>query len=286
MERETCKVVAEACCNHCGSFDFAVEMIKSAKICGADYIKFQKRNPDKSTLEHIKNLPHPCPANSYGETYLEHRKFLEFSLDQHKDLKKICEGVGIGYACSVWDQDSARDIISLKPDFIKVPSAMNENYELLSILFEEYDKDIHLSLGMIRVAYQEKLFKYLDNYVHRLVVYHTTSGYPVKFEELYLSEIEGLSERFSTVGFSGHHLGIAADIAAYCLGANWIERHITLDRTWKGTDHSASLEPAGLQRLCRNLKAVEKSLKYKNVDITEDEIKNSEKLKIKTQINW
>jgi len=281
MEYEKCKVVAELCGNHGGNFDKAIEMIKSAKICGADYVKFQKRNPAKAVPIKMHDKPHPCPMHSFGETYLEHRKFLEFSISQHKEFKKICDDIGIGYSSSVWDEDSAREIISLNPDFIKVPSPMNENYKLLDILFNEYDKDIHISLGMLTQKEKINLFDYLNDKKKRIVVYWTTSSYPVKFTELYLLEIKNLIKSFPRVGFSGHHLGIAADIASFVLYATWIERHFTLDRTAKGTDQSASLEPIGLQKLCRDLKAVYNSLSYKKIDLTEDEKLNSNKLKIR-----
>ena len=122
-----------------------------------------------------------------------------------------------------------------------------------------------------------------SNQAHRLVIYSCTSGYPVPFENVCLLEIIKLNERFSgnikSIGFSGHHLGIAVDIAAYTLGATWIERHFTLDRTWKGTDHAASLEPAGFSRLTRDLKATYTSLTYKDVELLPIEIAQRSKLK-------
>jgi len=276
-----CKVVSELCCNHQGDYLQAIEMIKISKLCGANYIKFQKRNPIKAVPIDFHNQPHPCPLHSFGETYLQHRQNLEFSIEQHRELKDYCEEVGIGYSSSVWDEDSAREIISLSPDFIKIPSAMNENYNLMDILFNEYDGDIHLSLGMISKKNKEILFNYIKDKKDRIIIYHTTSSYPVKFKELFLKEIEELKKIFPRVGYSGHHLGIAVDIAAYVLGVEWIERHFTLDRTLRGTDNSASLEPTGLQKLCRDLNAVCKSVNYKDVDFTEDERKNSYKLKIR-----
>lgn len=279
---EECKVVSELCCNHAGDIDLAREMIKMSKLCGADYVKFQKRNPIKSVPKNMHNVPHPCPVNSFGDTYLKHRQNLEFTIDQHRELKNYCEKIGICYSSSVWDEDSAREIISLSPDFIKVPSAMNENYNLLDIVFNEYDGDIHLSLGMISKKDKNKLFNYLKSKKERVVIYHTTSGYPVSFNELYLMEIIKLKEMFGRVGYSGHHLGIAVDVCAYTLGATWIERHFTLDRTFKGTDNAASLEPTGMQKLCRDLFACSRSLSYKDIDFTKDEIENEKKLKIKT----
>jgi len=281
MKYQKCKVISELCCNHGGDINIAKEMIKMSKLCGADYVKFQKRNPIKAVPFDMQNQAHPCPMHSFGETYLEHRQNLEFTINQHKELKNYCEEVGIGYSSSVWDEDSALEIISLNPDFIKVPSAMNENYILLDTLFNNYKGDIHISLGMISFEAKKELFKYLEDKKDRVVMYWTTSGYPVKFEELYLLEIVKLKEMFDRVGFSGHNLGIAVDMSAYTLGAEWIERHFTLDRTAKGTDHSASLEPVGLQKLCRDLNACYKSLTYKDVNFTEDEKRNKDKLKIK-----
>jgi N-acetylneuraminate synthase len=259
-------------------------MIKMSKICGADYVKFQKRNPIKAVPEHMHNQPHPCPMHSFGETYLGHRQNLEFTVKQHRELKTYCNEIGIGYSSSVWDEDSARDIISLNPDFIKIPSAMNENYVLLDMVFNNYQGDVHISLGMISRKEKLNLYDYLEDKKKRIVVFHATSGYPVKFKELYLMEIVKLKERFDRVGYSGHNMGIAVDICAYTLGAEWIERHFTLDRTAKGTDNAASLEPVGLQKVCRDLKACYESLNYKNIDFTEDENDNSGKLKIRRGI--
>jgi N-acetylneuraminate synthase len=121
----------------------------------------------------------------------------------------------------------------------------------------------------------------------RVVIYACTSGYPVPFDQLCLLEIKKLIDNFGdrvkSVGFSGHHLGIAADIAAYALGAEWIERHFTKDRTWKGTDHAASLEPSGLSKLIRDLNAVSESMSYKNADILDIEKPQREKLKWKKE---
>jgi len=274
-----CPIVAEACCNHMGDISIAEDMIKTAKLCGADYIKFQKRNPEISVPKNQQHKSHPRPEQSFGDTYLNHRKYLEFNIDQQKHLQDVCKKTGIEYSCSVWDIKSAQEILSLSPNYVKIPSAMNNNYKLLDYVYQNSHCDVHVSLGMINSEEIEQLSDYLSAYIDRTVVYWTTSGYPVKFEELFLLEIQKLVERFPRVGFSGHHLGIAADVAAYVLGATWIERHFTLDRTWKGTDQAASLEPSGLEKLCRDIKAIQKSLQYK-VGITNDEKKNRQKLRI------
>lgn len=280
------KVIAEIGCNHKGEFDIALELIQKAKLCGADVAKFQKRNNKILLTEEQYSAPHPNPVNSYGSTYGEHREFLEFNVEQHGELKKYCESIGITYCTSVWDEVSAKEIISLKPDFIKVPSACNNNYKLLKLLRDDYDGEVHISTGMTTLGEIEEVIKYFEeskDAAKRIVLYSCTSGYPVPFEDICLLEITRLielySKRVKTIGFSGHHLGIAVDIAAYVLGAEWIERHFTMDRTWKGTDHAASLEPAGLGKLTRDLAAVNVALTYKSKEILDIEDVQRKKLK-------
>lgn len=126
-------VIAEAGCNHMGQMEIAKELIKTASIyCKADAIKFQKRCNRELLTEEQYNAPHPNPINSYGNTYGAHREFLELSLDQHKQLKEWCEEFEIIYSTSVWDLTSAKEIASIDPQFIKIPSACNNNYEMLT----------------------------------------------------------------------------------------------------------------------------------------------------------
>lgn len=276
------KIVAEGCCNHLGKIEVAKEMTKVAKLCGANYIKWQKRNPVESVPKDWHNRPHPCPVNSFGETYLDHRIALEFTIDQHKLLKEISDEIGIGYACSVWDKTSLLEISQINPSFIKIPSAANLNFDLIQESLEVFDGDIHISLGMTSRSDRKRILSFIQNNNKRFVVYHTTTEYPCPFEHLFLQEISLLKEQHDRVGYSGHNYGIAADIAAMTLGASWCERHFTLDRTAKGTDHAASLEPDGLRRLCRDVKSVSKALRYKGNDMTEIERVQSKKLRIKT----
>lgn len=282
-------IIAEIGCNHKGDFQLALDLIKSAKVCGADVAKFQKRNNRKLLDENQYNAPHPNVYNSYGKTYGEHREFLEFTKDQHIGLKKYCEEIGIEYATSVWDTISTMEIIDLNPGFIKVPSAINTNYEVLKLLRDNYTGDVHISFGMTTKEEENDIVRFFEennSAKSRLVLYSCTSGYPVAFEDVCLLEISRIKstygERVKEIGFSGHHLGISVDIAAYTLGAVWIERHFTLDRTWKGTDHAASLEPTGLSKLCRDLKlGAFEALRYKKVEILDVEKVQREKLKIR-----
>ncbi len=280
------KIIAEIGCNHKGDFEIAKELILLAKTCGADYAKFQKRNVRELLTEEQYNAPHPNKMHAYGETYGEHREFLEFTAEQHAELKEFCKINGIGYATSVWDLTSAKEIAALKPDFIKIPSACNNNTKLLTYLRDNYEGDIQISLGMTTKQEEEtiiNIFKETGAAKQRLILFACTSGYPVAFEDVSLLEIRRLYDEYGDdvkeIGFSGHHLGIAVDIAAYTLGAVWIERHFTKDRTWKGTDHAASLEAPGLSKLVRDLNATYKSLTFKKQEILLVEQVQRDKLK-------
>ena len=255
-------------------------------MLGADYVKFQKRNNKELLTEKQYNTPHPNPHNSYGDTYGAHREYLEFNVAQNKELKEYCDEIGITYSTSVWDVTSAKEMISFKPDFLKVPSACNNNFEMLKILRDEFKGQVQLSIGMTKKDEVEEIVKFFelnDQAKSRLLLYSCTSGYPVPAKDVALLEINWLYEKYgdrvNEIGFSGHHLGIALDVAAYTLGARWIERHFTKDRTWKGTDHAASLEPGGLAKLNRDLKSVYEALNYKSDEILPIESVQREKLK-------
>jgi len=279
------KVIAEIGCNHKGDMRIAKELLTIAAHSGVEIAKFQKRNNEEFLTKEQYNSPHPIPENSYGDTYGAHREFLEFDVKQHQELKEFAENLGIIYSTSVWDTSSAKEITSLSPDLIKVPSACNNHFEMLKILRDEYKGEVHVSFGMTTKTEQEGIVSFFEekNQGDRLVVYSCTSGYPVSFKDVCILEIMRIKQQFKNrvkdIGFSGHHLGIAVDIAAYTLGATYIERHFTLDRTWKGTDHAASLEPAGLRKLTRDLKATFKSLAYKRTEILEIEEVQRHKLK-------
>lgn len=289
---KTPKIIAEIGCNHKGDMTIAKEMIMTAATyCKVDVVKFQKRcNRELLTREEY-NAPHPNPYNSYGATYGEHREFLEFSAEQHRQLKAWCEEYGVDYSTSVWDVTSAKEITSLNPKLVKVPSACNLNKPMLQYLCNNYIGEIHVSFGMTTKAEEEEIVSFFEanGRAKDVVLYNCTSGYPVPFEDICLLEITRMREQYGNrvkaIGFSGHHLGIAVDAAAVALGAEFIERHFTLDRTWKGTDHAASLEPDGVRKLARDCRAVAKALTYKSKDILDIEEVQRNKLK-RNQVKW
>ena len=280
------KIVAEIGCNHKGDIEIAKDLIKiAADYCSVDAVKFQKRCNKELLTDEEYNRPHPVPENSYGSTYGEHREFLEFDLDQHIYLKDFCEKNNIIYSTSVWDLTSAKEIASIDPEFVKIPSATNLNFEIHDFLCSDYDGQIQISTGMTTKAEVEKIISFYSDRKRAkdLLIYACTSGYPVDFEDVCLLELKNLQEQYenviSGIGFSGHHLGISVDVAAITLGAVWIERHFTKDRTWKGTDHAASLEPDGMRKLARDLSHVHKALTYKPKEILDVEQVQRDKLK-------
>jgi len=299
METKEIKVIAEIGCNHMGSMDNAKELIRvAAKVCGAHVAKFQKRNNRELLTPEEYDRAHPVPANSYGKTYGEHREFLEFSVGQHKELQEECRLMGIDYSTSVWDLTSAQEVTTLKPNLIKLPSATNQHYILQDFLCKNFDGEIHVSTGMTTHEETDRLVQFYESRgrAKDVVLYACTSGYPVAFKDICVLEINRLQERYGdrvkSIGFSGHHLGIAADIAAMTAGIigrqiygkgefEYVERHFTLDRTWKGTDHAASLEPDGLRRLCRDLKNVRLAVQHKEKEMLDVELVQRDKLKWK-----
>lgn len=289
-------VIAEIGCNHKGDMDIAHKMIKLLGVfkilnseSAIDIVKFQKRT-NKELLtpeEYNAPHPHPHPENSYGATYGLHREALEFTKEQHALLKQWCEEEGLIYSTSTWDLTAAKEIVALNPQLIKVPSACNLDFDMLGYLRDHYNGEIHLSFGMTSKEEEKRIVDFFKekNRAKDLVIYACTSGYPVPFEDICLNEITRLKNTFEKdvkgIGFSGHHLGIAVDIAALALGAEYFERHFTLDRTWKGTDHAASLEPVGLQKLARDLRNTAKALTEKSEDILDIEKVQRKKLKRK-----
>jgi len=280
------KVVAEIGCNHKGDLSIAKELIDLAKESGADYVKFQKRNNRELLTDEQYNAPHPVPENSYGDTYGLHREFLEFSPKENKILYDYCNQIGVIYSTSVWDVTSAKEMIEFEPEFLKVPSACNNNFEMLKVLRDEFSGQVQISVGMTNRQEIDEIVKFFEDTGQaktRLLIYACTSGYPVPAKDVSLLEINWLynhyKDRVGEIGFSGHHHGINIDIAAYTLGARWIERHFTKDKSWKGTDHGASLEPDELKNLVLALNEAFEALHYKESEILAIEQVQRDKLK-------
>lgn len=259
-----CFVLAEAGINHQGRVDLAKELIKVAKEQGADGVKFQKRNVDRILTAEGLAKPYDN-ANSFApegdRTYGAHKRALELDFDAWREMKAYADEIGILFTASGWDEDSVDFLDALGVPFFKMASADLTNYPLLEHTAKK-GKPMIISSGMVDMATVEGAVGFLKQFTSNIVLLQCTSTYPCKAETVNLRVMETYRQTFPDVviGYSGHENGIAISTAAATMGAKLIERHFTLDRTWKGGDHAASLEPTGLGKLIRDIHTVEEAL--------------------------
>ncbi|OXM74243.1 MULTISPECIES: N-acetylneuraminate synthase family protein [Amycolatopsis] len=248
--------VAEIGINHNGDVDIAKRLIEIAARVGADAVKFQKRTPEIATPPDMRDTRRETP---WGEmTYLDYRHRVEFGLDEYQEIDRYCAEQGIAWFASPWDVPSVDFLEKFDVVCHKVASASVTDRELLTAL-RDTGRPVILSTGMSTMAEIDAAVELLGT--DRLVLLHATSTYPCPPEEANLRTIHTLAERFGVpVGYSGHERGLQVSIAAVALGACVVERHVTLDRTMWGSDQAASLEPDGLRRLVRDIRAVETAL--------------------------
>jgi YrbI family 3-deoxy-D-manno-octulosonate 8-phosphate phosphatase len=250
-------VIAEIGQNHQGDPETARELIRAAKLCGVHAVKSQKRDVKSLLTPEEHSRPYNSP-HAFGRTYGEHREALELKLEAWRDLLAFAGELGLDFFASPWDLPSARLLRDLGCALFKIPSAAVTNEALLQEV-ASYGRPVILSTGMSTLEEIDRAVELLGDV--ELYILQCTSAYPTSFDAVNLRGMLSLAERYGRpVGLSGHHKGIAVDAAAVALGAKVIERHFTLDRTMKGSDHAASLEPQGLSRLVRDIRAVEASL--------------------------
>jgi len=250
------KTIAEIGINHNGSVEITKKLIDAACIAGFDYVKFQKRNPDVCVPEHQKSVMRDTPWGRM--TYLEYKYRVEFGKKEYDEIDRYCKEKGIGWFASVWDKDSV-DFMSNYTNISKIPSALITDYDLCRYSRNNFDT-LLISTGM---SDQREVDLAIHN-ANPDVVFHTNSTYPSPISELNLNYIHWLKSDGNAnnykVGYSGHEYGLTTTFAAVALGATWIERHVTLDRTMWGSDHLASVEPAGMMKLIKGIKDIESAL--------------------------
>ncbi len=260
MKKLTAKlpyIIAEVGHNHQGKFNKAIEMIKVAKECGASAVKFQKRFNKKLYTREFYNSPY-IHRNSYGPTYGKHRDFLEFNFEQFQKLKKYAEKINIDFLVTPFDVDSFLFLEKLKVSSYKIASGDLTNTPLQKEISKS-GKLIFLSTGGGNLNDIKRAVKNIQKKNKNLVILHCTASYPASIEDMNLNIIKVLKKKFKNniIGLSDHENGIDAGPIAYMLGARVFEKHFTLDRSLKGTDHSFSLEPLGLQKFVRNINRIE-----------------------------
>jgi N-acetylneuraminate synthase/sialic acid synthase len=248
-----CYVIAEIGHNHQGSLETAKEMFNVAKECGADAVKLQKRDNRELYTRAGYEKPYENP-NSYGETYGEHREFLEFGRDEYQELIEYAREIDVTMFATAFDFNSADFLQDLDMPAFKLASGDLKNIPLLTHI-ARFQKPMILSTGGGTMEDVNRAYDAIMPINQQLCLLQCTAGYPAEFDELNLRVITTFRERFPdiTVGLSSHDNGIAMAVAAYMLGARVVEKHFTLNHTWKGTDHAFSLEPIGFRKLTRDL---------------------------------
>jgi N-acetylneuraminate synthase len=254
-EGQPCYVIAEVGINHNGDIDLAKRLISVAVAAGCDAVKFQKRTVDiVYTAAELATLR----PNPFGDTNGDLKRGLEFGEEEYDEIAAFCKSVKIPWLVSPWDEPSVDFMEKYDTPVYKIASASLTDDNLLKYV-RKTGKPILASTGMSTYAEIDHAVEVLGK--ENLILMHTTSTYPAKYEQLNLRAIPTMAERYGVpVGYSGHETGIPTTVVAAALGACVVERHITMDRAMWGSDQSASLEPNGISRLVRDIRLVEQSM--------------------------
>ena len=249
-------IIAEIGINHNGEIEIAKQLMDVAVETGCDAVKFQKRTPEICVPEEQKSIPRETPWGSM--TYFEYKKRIEFEQKEFEQIDAYAKKIGIDWFASPWDVPSVDFLEGFDVPCQKIASACLTDSELLTAINKTKTTTI-LSTGMSSMQEIDKAVSLLNDVP--LAIAQATSTYPAEASELNLRAIQTFAEKYKVpVGYSGHERGLQVTIAAVALGATFIERHITLDRSMWGTYHSASLEPEGLKKLVRDIRIIELAL--------------------------
>ncbi|QKJ33060.1 N-acetylneuraminate synthase family protein [Mucilaginibacter mali] len=257
-EGQPCYVIAEIGINHNGSLEIAKKLIDEAVAAKADAVKFQKRTPEicvpKDQWEIMRDTP-------WGRmSYIDYKRKTEFGIAEYAAIDQYCKKLGIDWFVSPWDVPSVDFMEQFNTVIYKLASASLTDLALIGRILET-GRPLMLSTGMSTMKEIEEALSFVHQYDagYPVFVAHSTSAYPCKPEELNLKMIQTLKQKFPgmPVGYSGHETGLATTVGAVAMGATFVERHFTLDRAMWGSDHAASVEPQGLQRLVRDIRDVE-----------------------------
>jgi N-acetylneuraminate synthase len=256
-DNEPVFIIAEIGINHNGSVDIAKKMIEAAHSAGCDAVKFQKRTPELCVPKDQWDIERDTPWGRM--TYIKYRHKIEFDKKQFSQIVDYCRRKKITWFASCWDENAVDFIEEFNPAVYKIASACLTDENLL-LKHKNLQKPVIMSTGMSTMEEIENAVSTFG--IENLLLAHSTSSYPCKTEELNLKMIQTLKEMYPSIpiGYSGHETGLAPTGAAVALGANFVERHITLDRAMWGTDQAASVEIVGLIKLVSNIRDIEQSL--------------------------
>lgn len=267
-DSQPCLIVAEIGINHNGDIDLAKRLIRVAVASGCDAVKLQKRTPELCVPPAQRSVMRETPWGYIS--YMDYRKKVEFGQEEYNEIHRYCETEDVLWFASCWDEPSVDFMQQFDPPCYKIASASLTNDALLKHT-RAMGKPLLLSTGMSSVEQIDHAVEVLGS--DDLILMHTVSTYPARYDELNLLAIRTLRERYKVpVGYSGHETGLASTVAAVALGACCVERHITLDRAMWGSDHAASLEPTGLTRICRDIRLIETSMGTGEKKILEREL--------------
>ena len=277
-------IIAEIGINHNGDLGIAKKLIDIAAAAGCDAVKFQKRNPDVCVPEEQKNKPRSWQGEEM--TYLEYKYKVEFGKEEYDEIDRYCKAQNIAWSASPWDLDSVKFLKQYNLPFVKVPSAMLTNEELLTKCIELFPKVI-FSTGMSTEKEIEdavsilRISKDIFNKKQPIGLLHCNSSYPAPVDELNLSAIKTLAQKYPDfeIGYSGHEMLLGTTVSSVLLGAKIIERHITLDRNMEGSDHSCSVTPHGLFKMVSGIRELEQAYGDGKIKVTETEKPIREKLR-------
>jgi N-acetylneuraminate synthase len=269
-------IIAEIGINHNGNIDIAKKLIDVAKKAGCDAVKFQKRNPDVCVPEKQKSIMRETPWGYIS--YLDYKYKVEFEKEEYDIINEYCKKNEIHWFASPWDVDSVNFLSQYDIPALKVPSASLNDKELL-LAMAKTNIPIIISTGMSTQNEVDEAVSILKD--SQLAVLHCVSTYPTPTNELNLNVIKTFQSKYPNliIGYSGHETGLSTTYAAVAMGAKIIERHITLDRSMWGTDHSASIEPHGLKTLVSNIRDIESALGDGIKAVTPGEVPIREKLR-------
>ena len=248
-----CYVIAEIGHNHQGNVQKARELFREAKLAGAHAVKLQKRNNRGLYTKAAYDKSYDN-ENSFGATYGEHREFLEFGSREYKELQAYAAELDVDFFATAFDLESADFLAALDVPAYKIASGDVKSTPLLKHV-ASFGKPVIVSTGGARIDDIRRAYDTIMPINPQLCLLQCTAGYPASFEELDLRVVTQFRDQFpgAVVGLSGHDSGIAMAVAAYVLGARVVEKHFTLNRAMKGTDHAFSLEPVGLRKMVRDL---------------------------------
>lgn len=268
-------IIGEIGINHNGDLDIAKKLIDVAALAGCDAVKFQKRTPELCVPPEQRNLMRETPWGIMS--YMDYRHRVEFGKKEYGEINRYCKERGIIWFASCWDKPSVDFIEQFEPACYKIASAALTDDKLI-LYHVSKGRPLILSTGMSTMGEMKRAISHLDR--EKMLIAHCTSSYPCSPGELNLSMINTLKAEFECpIGYSGHEVGLQTTYAAVVLGASFIERHITLDRSMWGSDQAASVEPPGLMRLIRDIRIIEQAIGDGQKKVYESELSMIDRLR-------